>query len=154
MVGEALRDLIIDDMKTSDIDDVLKIEVGSFTVPWSETLFHNEIQKTGSMSKVARLSERVVGYICVNQILDEGHILDIAVHHTFRRLGIAFFMVDQIIADLRVNNCRKIFLEVRASNKIALSMYEKFNFSVLGIRKNYYTSPVEDGVLMALSLEG
>jgi len=53
---------------------------------------------------------------------------------------------------MRKNNCRSIFLEVRISNKEARKMYEKFGFSLLGTRKNYYVLPVEDAVVMALRL--
>lgn len=165
MVRKELREIVIDDMRISDLPEVLKIEAASFTLPWSAPLFNNEICNPRSITKVAVLNSSsrgiginglnrfVVGYICADQVLDEGHILNLAVDRKFRRLGIASALVSYIINYLKNNGCKYIFLEVRISNEVAKKMYEKFNFRVLGIRKSYYVSPVEDGVVTALKLE-
>lgn len=153
MVGKTLRELVIDDMKTGDLNEVLEIERASFATPWSEQLFRSEIYKPKSLSKVARLDQRIIGYMCAHQIIDEGHILDLAVHPAYRRIGIASALIGHVIDCLKNNNCVSIFLEVRASNKIARTMYAKFNFKVLGIRKNYYRLPVEDAVVMVLKVD-
>jgi ribosomal-protein-alanine N-acetyltransferase len=58
-----------------------------------------------------------------------------------------------MIQRLRAEGCRFLFLEVRASNREAKEIYEKLNFRVMGIRKNYYVSPVEDAVIMVLRME-
>jgi len=85
-------------------------------------------------------------------IIDEGHILNLAVHQEFRGRGIASFMIKEVLDMMRDINCRSVFLEVRVSNEKARKMYEKFGFSLLGTRKNYYVSPVEDAVMMVLRL--
>ena len=154
MVGEGLdhisKDIVFEDMVAEDIPAILEIEQASFTTPWSETSFFNELKKPGSFLKVAKKGGRVVGYACGGRIIDEGHILDIAVHPEYRRLGIASALASLIIGRLKEEGCRFIFLEVRASNDHAKEMYEKFGFEVLGTRKNYYVSPVEDAVIMVL----
>jgi [ribosomal protein S18]-alanine N-acetyltransferase len=152
MVGKELNGLLIDDMAVADVPEILAIETASFTTPWSEILFHNEIYKTISVSRVAKINGKVVGYLCANVIIDEGHILNLAVHPEHRGLGIASRMIQEILEIMRVVNCRSVFLEVRASNEEARKMYEKFGFSLLGTRKNYYISPVEDAVVMVLRL--
>ena len=158
MVGEGLthisKDIVFEDMVTADIPAVLEIERASFTTPWSETSFFNELKKPGSFVKVAKKDGKVVGYVCGGWIIDEGHILDIAIHPEYRRLGIASALVSLIIERLKEEGCRFIFLEVRASNDYAKKMYEKFGFEVLGTRKNYYVSPAEDAVIMVLKLRG
>ena len=150
MDGEVLNGLTLDDMKVGDLPAVIQIEHDSFTTPWSETSFFNELKNPRSIVKVARKDAKVVGYICAGWIIDEGHILDVAVHAEFRRLGIASMLTEKIIGRLREEGCRDIFLEVRASNEAARKMYCKYNFKELGTRKDYYVSPVEDAVIMVL----
>lgn len=154
MVRKKVEGMVIDDLKESDLPEVVAIETVSFTMPWSEALFHNEIHNPRSISKVVRVDEKIAGYICANQIIDEGHILNLAVHPEFRGTGIASSLVEYVIHHLKENSCRFIFLEVRISNETAKRMYEKFDFEVIGTRKNYYLSPVEDAVIMVLKLEG
>ena len=98
MVGKELSGISIDDMKVVDLPEVLAIETASFTTPWSEILFRNEISKAISVSHVARKDGRVVGYLCANIILDEGHILNLSVHPEHRRLGIASVLIRDMIA--------------------------------------------------------
>ncbi|MBI5639549.1 MAG: ribosomal protein S18-alanine N-acetyltransferase [Nitrospirae bacterium] len=154
MAAKALKSLILESMSATDLAAIVGIEQSSFTMPWSETLFNNEIHNPRSNAKVAKMDGEVVGYICASQIIDEGHILNLAVHPDFRRLGIASALVGNMIDHLREEGCRVIFLEVRISNEEAKRMYEGFHFRVIGIRKEYYVSPVEDAVIMSLKLEG
>lgn len=144
--------MVIDDMKVEDLPEILAIEKASFETPWSETLFYNEIFKTISVSRVARIDGRVVGYLCANMIIDEGHILNLAVHPDYRGRGIASRLLRHMIDEMRAGNCRSIFLEVRMSNENARKMYAKFGFTLLGTRKAYYVSPVEDAVVLVLRL--
>ena len=152
MVGKELNGLLIDDMTVADLPEILAIETASFKTPWSETLFYNEIFKTIAVARVAKINGRVVGYLCANVIIDEGHILNLAVHPEYRGLGIASRMIQEMLEIMRDDNCRSVFLEVRVSNEEARKMYEKFGFGLLGTRKNYYISPVEDAVVMVLRL--
>jgi ribosomal-protein-alanine N-acetyltransferase len=152
MGRKELTDMVINDMKVEDIPEIAAIERSSFETPWSETLFYNEIFKAISVSRVARINGKVAGYLCANMIIDEGHILNLAVHPDYRGGGIASRLLKHMIDDMRESSCRSIFLEVRVSNENALKMYEKFGFTLLGTRKAYYVSPVEDAVVMVLRL--
>jgi ribosomal-protein-alanine N-acetyltransferase len=154
MVPEKLKDLTISTMTVDDLQGVLEIERSSFTTPWSEISFFNEIKNSRSISKVARLEGRIAGYLCSSRLIDEGHILTFAVHPEFRKRGIASALIGDILDQLKREGCRFAFLEVRASNSGARKMYKKFGFRELGIRKNYYLSPVEDGVVMVLKFDG
>ena len=154
MVRKALTEIVIEHMKVEDLPEIVSTEAASFTTPWSETLFYNEIFKAIAVSRVAKIEGKVVGHLCANVILDEGHILNLAVHPDFRRLKIASSLIREIIGIMRDRDCRSVFLEVRASNEQARIMYEKFGFTLLGTRKNYYISPVEDAVVMVLRLNG
>lgn len=153
MGREKIKEIVLDNFAVEDLPEILSIEIDSFTVPWSEELFFHELRNPMSLSKVARAEGKIVGYVFGSRILDEGHILNLAVHKDYRRLGIATELVRDIIEDLRENGCRVIFLEVRESNETAKKIYKKFNFTIIGTRKNYYVLPVEDAVAMALKLE-
>jgi ribosomal-protein-alanine N-acetyltransferase len=152
MVRKKLSGIVIDFMRGEDLPEVLAIETNSFKTPWSENLFRNEIFKTISLTRVTKINGKVVGYLCVNVIIDEGHILNLAVHKEYRGLGIASFMISEALDIMKNDNCRSIFLEVRVSNEEARKMYEKFGFTLLATRKNYYVSPVEDALIMVLRL--
>ena len=147
-----MEGLTIRTMQESDLPSVVAIERLSFSTPWSETLFFNEIYKQRSIPKVAVIGDRIAGYICANHVADEGHILNLAVHPDFGRRGIANTLVENILEELKENACRFLYLEVRASNNAARKLYEGFGFSVVGTRKGYYTEPKEDAVIMMLRL--
>lgn len=147
-----MRQFCIRAMSEQDIPEVLLIERISFSTPWSETSFFNEIRKSRSIARVAVLDEAVAGYICVDHIFDECHILNLATHPNHRRLGIATALVQGILAELREEACRFLYLEVRASNSIAKAFYHGLGFRIIGTRKQYYVAPPEDGVIMQLEL--
>jgi ribosomal-protein-alanine N-acetyltransferase len=139
-------------MKEEDIPSVVTIEKMSFSLPWSEISFTKELYKPRSIPKVAVLNDIVVGYMCIDYVMDEGHILNLAVHPDYRKMGIAASLVEEAIEELKLKACRFIYLEVRASNYAAKKLYKSFGFSVVGNRKNYYVAPVEDAVIMMLEI--
>ena len=139
-------------MRAADVSEVVEIERMSFTAPWSEAAFLGEILKLYSLTKVAALRGKIIGYICVEHIMDEGHILNLAVHPDFRRHGIGKKLLEEVMDELKKNDCRSLYLEVRVSNPGARKFYERSGFRVVGIRRNYYASPIEDADLMMRGL--
>jgi [ribosomal protein S18]-alanine N-acetyltransferase len=152
MVGEELSSILISAVRVGDLPEILEIEKSSFTTPWSETLFHNEILNSGSVCRVARINGQVAGYLFGQVILDEGHILNLAVRREQRKKGIASLLIQDMIGIMRNRNCRSVFLETRISNEQARSIYEKFGFTIIGTRREYYVAPVEDAVILTLKL--
>lgn len=147
-----MRQVLIREMQEQDIPSVCLIERMSFSTPWSEYSFLAEIHKPNSIAKAAVLDNIIIGYICIEQVLDEAHILNLAVHPEYRKMGIAAMLVSHIMEELRLKECRFIYLEVRASNHIAQMLYKSFGFSVTGTRKKYYIFPDEDAVIMTLEI--
>ena len=86
-------------------------------------------------------------------MLDEGQITNIAIAPEYRRDGYGAMMTRKLIKELFNKGMNEIFLEVRISNVAALTMYRRLGFTVKGLRKNYYTDPVEDAYIMSLIKE-
>ena len=135
-------------MHPRDIGAIVEIEQSSFTAPWSERSFLNEIDNANSLANVALHENNVVGYVCTRYVLDEGHILNLAVHGDFRRCGIATELMNRVLEELKGKGCRLLYLEVRVSNLEAIKFYERFGFKVASFRRKYYSSPNEDAALM------
>lgn len=147
-----MKQIMVRDMEEQDIGAVVRIEEMSFSTPWSETSFFTEVYKRQSIAKVALSGEDIVGHICAAYVLDEGHILDLAVRPDYRGMGIASMLVKNVIEELKAMDCRFLYLEARASNDAARRLYQGFGFRVNGTRKRYYVSPAEDAVLMMLDI--
>jgi [ribosomal protein S18]-alanine N-acetyltransferase len=135
-------------MREVDIPAIMKIELNSFSTPWSEYSFLVEIYKKNAVSKVAVFEERPVGYICANYLFHESHILNLAVDQALRRQGVATLLMNETLRELKGKEAVFIYLEVRASNAGARKFYELFGFSVESVRKKYYINPVEDALIM------
>ncbi|MGE5892705.1 MAG: ribosomal protein S18-alanine N-acetyltransferase [bacterium] len=146
--------ITIREMREDDIADVLSIEIENSPSPWTRVAFYEELCKPHSLVRVAVCRGKIVGYICASLVIDEGHILNLSVHSIFRRMGIAKRLVHDVLSSLREKGCTKIFLEVRASNRIAIEVYSKFHFIVTGRRRDYYRNPLEDAILMEYTFPG
>lgn len=139
-------------MEIEDLPEIMHIEKSSFSIPWSESAFINELNKKHSYTRVAESNNRVVGYICINYIFNEAHILNLAVHPEHRRQGIATILMKDAIINLIKKGCIYYYLEVRESNIVAQKFYSKFGFKIAGRRKKYYQLPDEDAILMMLRI--
>lgn len=146
--------LVIEPMRREDLPHVLAIEVASFSLPWTEEMFVNELGG-GPLAEalVARLpgpgtQTPLVGYICTWLVTDELHINNVAVHPRWRKHGIASELLRAALQRGTREGARAAFLEVRASNTAAQGLYARFHFEPVGVRPRYYTHPVEDAVIM------
>ena len=92
--------------------------------------------------------KKVLGYVGINCILDEGYITNIAVFPEHRSKGIGTALLKRVISLKDEMNLDFVSLEVRASNKAAISIYEKNEFKVEGLRKGFYRNPPEDAIIM------
>jgi|SRR5208283_1974430 len=143
----------IREMSTEDVPEILEIEKTSYTMPWSETSFLSEIYSRNSITRVAESKGKLVSYLCIKKVADEGHLLNLTVHQDYRRRGIARMIFKNAMDDLYANNCRFMYLEVRVSNNVAIKMYTDLHFKIIGTRKDYYIRPTEDALIMKLEIE-
>lgn len=152
-MSDISRDIIVCPMTESDLDAVLAIESDSFSHPWSKTHFLDELNSPHSFPMVALDQDgAVTGYICPMLVLDEGHILDVAVRKQYRRRGIGEMLVQKVIDECRDRGAAFVSLEVRLSNRPAIALYERLGFIETGRRKRYYENG-EDAILMELIFE-
>ena len=131
-------------------DGICNIEQQCFSTPWSSESVLSTISNPNNVFIGAYLDDTLVGYGSFNTVMDEGYINNIAVLPKYRRQGIAGKILDDMIATAKSLNLSFLTLEVRKSNLTAISLYEGRGFKSVGIRKNFYTAPLEDGVIMTL----
>jgi len=134
-------------MTTADLDSVLVIEQASFSHPWRYEHFLHELSSPHSFPFVAVTGGSVGGYVCLMSLFEEAEILDIVVAPHLRGRGIARALLEHAVAVARRNRAGIMRLEVRASNRAAIALYERFGFSRTGMRTKYYEG-VEDALLM------
>ncbi len=136
----------------SDAKELSKLDERCFSSPWSESSFLNEASNPLAQYVIAKADEKIIGYAGFWQVVDEGQITNIAVLKEYRRKKIAQQMLERLIQKARKMQLSVLSLEVRESNLPAISLYEKFEFEKVGIRKDYYKNPTENAVLMDLVL--
>jgi len=146
------RDISIYKVTQSDIDDIVTIENESFQFAWKRETFENELNNEFSRFYIAKVKGIPAGFIMYWDIPYEIHLINIAVRPQFRRQGIASRMLSDMIEYARVNSKDIITLEVRVSNKVAISFYKKFGFKELFVREKYYVDNDEDAIVMELLL--
>ena len=147
-MGDLLKEITICPMSEADLDQVLAIEQRSFPSHWSRQHFLDELSSTHSFPLSAfDAAGRLVGFICPMLVLDEGHILDVAVDPAFRGHGLGRLLVERVLADCRAGGASFVSLEVRPSNEAAIALYRVMGFTECGRRKRYYQDG-EDAVLM------
>lgn len=145
---EACKNIVLCPMTESDLAEVLVIESDSFPQPWSKAHFLDEIRSPYAFPLVALSQEgSVLGYICPMLLLDEGHILDVAVRKECRGQGLGKMLVEKILAECRERGAAYVSLEVRPSNTAAVLLYRILGFVETGLRKRYYENG-EDALLM------
>jgi ribosomal-protein-alanine N-acetyltransferase len=145
----------LDFMKEEDITDVMQIERASFSMPWSRTMFMEELKRQGgrSYSLVARYDGKVIGYIMTWIVLDEAHIINIAVNSEYRRKGVAKTLLSRTLDYAKSAKAKKATLEVRVSNISAQNLYEKLGFKKVVIRRRFYPDNGEDAYLMSMEFD-
>ena len=146
-------EIVLRPMEARDLDEVLRIEEASFSAPWSRASMEKELVSPQSHYLVAVLAKtgEVAGYAGYWQVMDEGHIMNIAVREDQRGTGIGRRLMEAMLASGDPLGILYWTLEVRVSNVPALRLYESIGFSSAGIRPGYYTDPREDANILWLT---
>lgn len=149
-IGRLLDALTVEivPMNESHVAQIAEIEQLCFSAPWTEDGIREELGNENSHFLVSACGERVLGYIGVQEICGEAYIANVAVRPEYRRLGIGERLISAAAEGAKERNCEFITLEVRKSNAPAIALYTKQGYNIAGERKNFYSNPVENGLIM------
>lgn len=130
------------------IGEICGLERQYFSDPWSEGAFVSALNNPLVTFTVCKKQNEILGYILGMTLPPEGEVLNIAVCEKARREGIGKQLLALYLSHARSVGAFAVYLEVRRSNSHAIALYEKCGFVKIGERKNYYSKPKEDAVLM------
>ncbi|MGA3130086.1 MAG: ribosomal protein S18-alanine N-acetyltransferase [Terracidiphilus sp.] len=149
-------------MAATDLAQVQAIAEGFPEAPhWPQSAYLNalnsQIDPESTPRRIALVatdpqSGPVRGFAVANLLPPEAELETIAVAPASQRQGIGQFLFHALAAELQAAGTREILLEVRASNRPALTLYRLLGFTQIGMRPGYYADPIEDAVLMHLPL--
>lgn len=137
-----------------DLDGIIEVENMSYTNPWTDSMLKSSLIDPKSLNFVTvdQPGNKIVGFILNLLIVDELHVLNIAVIPAYRRSGIGNSLMETSIKTAEQLGVNTFFLEVRRSNISALTLYIKHGFSVIGVRRGYYSDNREDALVMKKSI--
>ncbi len=138
----------IEQLRFEDLAQALKLDTECLSRPWSAGVWRDELRSPHSKYFAIRDEERIVAQIGVKIVLDEMHVMTLAVHPEYRRQGYARALVNTVLQDNP--QARSLYLEVRMSNVAARSLYQSLGFGITAHRPGYYGD--EDAILMTLTL--
>lgn len=134
-----------------DIEKITAAEQVCFTDPWKKEDFLSALTLPVYCGLVMEEGEKLLGYACGISVCDEGEVANIAILPSERGKGLGNKLLLALLENLKARGAEKCFLEVRVSNLAAISLYEKFGFEKIGVRKRYYPDG-EDAFLMTAKL--
>lgn len=134
-------------MNSQDLERVLDIESQVYTSPWSKPMFEDELSADSRRYFVDESDDGlVVGYGGLMLVGPESHVITLAVDPAFQGQGVGSRLLARLLTESVEGGARHLTLEVRASNHPARSLYQRFGFEEVGLRKGYYGD--EDAVIM------
>lgn len=143
--------MIIRRCNKEDIDKIYSIEEASFSDPLKKETILKDLERD-SYYCYGLFEEELVAFISYEKVFDEGQIISVATMPEKRRCGYGRKLFEKV-CEIAKNDCVSLFtLEVRSNNTPAVSLYEALGFKRVGVRKNYYTNPAADAILMDLNL--
>ncbi len=135
------------ELSDSDLSLVIEIENRAFAHPWPSQAFED---LKSQYILLLEVDGKLSGYIIYHVVLEEAVILNFAIEPGLQRQGHGEYLLRQSMKALRDRGCSLFYLDVRESNQAAIGLYKKLGFSVMGIRKSYYSDPDEDAIVMGL----
>ncbi len=147
--GRADEGLHFSAMRRRDLREVMELEHRVFPEPWSHAVFASELAlRQGRRYRTARIGRTLIGYSGMMFIEDEAHVTTLAVSDTHRRHGVATALLLDALRYAIADGIHEVSLEVAASNEGAQSLYRRFGFAPVGVRRKYYPVTGEDAVVM------
>lgn len=140
----------IRDMTENDLVEVIAIEQETFSEPWNHEDFLNSLKNENNCYLVAIVEGKIAGYCGCWGIAGEGDIYNVAIKKEYRKQQIGTKLLKKLIETSIQRGITTFTLEVRSSNEPAIKLYETLGFEHSGVRKDFYSKPKEDAVIMWL----
>ena len=147
--------LVYAPMVVGDVDDVFALETSVYPHPWSRGNFLDSLSSGYNSWTLRDDAGALAGYFLLMPIVDEAHLLNVAVAKARQGQGVGLYLLDKVCACARGLSMQSLLLEVRPSNLRALKIYEQYGFTEIGRRKAYYPAhngQREDAIVMRLAL--
>lgn len=140
-------------MRAADLPQVAALERASYAFPWNERIF-DDCLRVGYHCLVVETAAGLAGYAILSTGAGEAHLLNICIEQALRRHGIGRELLFAVFERARSIGVRDVFLEVRRSNRPAITLYEALGFERLGVRRGYYQAHEgrEDAIVYRLEL--
>jgi ribosomal-protein-alanine N-acetyltransferase len=142
-------------MQEGDLDEVVAVEHTVYPHPWTRANFADSLNQGYEAWVLRSLQGELLGYFLVMAIVDEAHLLNVAVAQEWQGKGLGRLLLNQSVALSRGLGMESILLEVRPSNERAREIYQRYGFSEIGRRKAYYPAADqqrEDAIVMRFAL--
>ena len=130
--------MIIRKMTKKDISSAVAVDDKAFNKPWSDTSFADEIRKDYAHYFVCQDETEIIGYVGIWCLYETAELIRIAVNPSRQQNGVGSILMTEILNCARDCGCERMLLEVHAENTPAQSLYSKFGFSEISVRKGYY----------------
>ena len=134
------------------LDGIVEIENRSFPDPWSRGAFEDYLDAPDGELLVLEEAGQTAGFALYHVSFEDAELYNIAVDDAFRRRGFGRALLEAVLARARERGAERMYLEVRKSNAPAVALYRAVGFAVCGVRRNYYSLPTEDALLMDITL--
>lgn len=142
------RGLTIERMRLGDVEHVVEVDRQCFSSPWSAHTYTTELENPSAHYVVAKYRGDIVGFAGMWLIADEAHITTIGVAPCHRGRKIGERVLIELLSEAVQRGARRATLEVRRSNTVAQSLYAKYGFRTVAIRRGYYGDNGEDAFVM------
>ncbi|MEM7158286.1 MAG: ribosomal protein S18-alanine N-acetyltransferase [Myxococcota bacterium] len=138
----------------ADLPAIAQLDAACFGRAWSTEVYEQEFERPFAQLYVVERAGTIIGLSCTWIVGDEAHLLRIATLARHRRGGLGRMMLSSVVDRATAAGCERIILEVGASNVPAVSLYERFAFERIGLRRGYYREPPDDALVMQRMLPG
>lgn len=142
------HDFLIRKLTEQDLNEVMRIENESFSLPWSRHAYEAELQNEYANYLVCDWQGEVAAYVGMWTVFEDAHITNVAVARKFRRMGMGQTLMLEAENLALAKQASRMLLEVRPSNIAALTMYNNLGYLPTSLRKQYYSDNQEDAIIM------
>ena len=139
-------------VESKDVRAVAWLEKENFSVPWGEEALQKEAENDDAVFLVAEYEAEIFGYCIFLTSFEDADLCRIAAGDRWKHQGVGSALLNDGLGECSARGVCRVLLEVRCSNDPAVALYEKHSFVKIGERKQYYTNPVEDALVMCREL--